>query len=68
MKEEFDACREMVKSRLIVVKGTIRRFCRTTDKNFYRGKNRRFAGSSRLEFRLFVLERQDPNGKVIPFG
>lgn len=38
LEEEFDACREAVRFRLTVVEGTAWRFCRTTDKNFYRGK------------------------------
>lgn len=38
VEEAFDACREAARSRLIVVEGTMWRFCRTTDKNFYQGK------------------------------
>lgn len=38
VEKAFDACREAVRSRLIVAEGTMWRFYQTTDKNFYQGK------------------------------
>lgn len=59
----FDACRVAAKSRLRVVEGTA-----YPAEPLIRTLQRKITGSNRFEFRLFVPERQDPNGKVIPFG